>query len=205
MSGCCDEGDASSQAQNDGKSQAGYIIWCNDPANDENSRANLFYWRSGRIERVVHSTMGAELMAACEALGAAEIIRFVFSELIGRRANLKLMSDCPSLVRTIAEEWLPRRKPLTLSFSEARQFARLEKGHHDGPLLHVETGHQCADGLTKRIPYRWNSLRPPIFNNYVAKRKNTFEVKYGDAWAQPQNKEHEATEGNVQTFGLRFA
>ena len=175
--------DASFQTQQDGKSQAGYIVCCNDLISNERSRANLVYWRSGRIKRVVHSTLGAEWMSACEGLDAGEIIRFMFSELIGRRANLTLMSDCLSLVRTSTKECLPRQKSLVLSLSEIRQFVKLEKCYHNDPLIHIDTQHQAADGLTKRIANRSNSLRPIIFQNFFIKKANTLRVKFGDVWA----------------------
>jgi len=175
--------DASFQTLDSGKSQAGFIINVSNPVHNEKSRANLIHWKSSRVKRVVHSTLGAELLSAVEALDCAEIVRYIFSEIVGRRVDLCLYSDCMSLVRTSTKEILPRQKSLVLSLAEIRQYCKIEGCHHPNPLCHINTQHMLADGLTKRLSQSSHNLKPLLNRNEFIKKDCTLRVKYGEMYA----------------------
>ena len=83
--------DASYANVKDGKSQGGYCVisYESKVANGEKGKCNLIHWRSGKIHRVVNSTLAAETQSLSKGLGEMMWTVTLYQELVDHNFNLK--------------------------------------------------------------------------------------------------------------------
>lgn len=110
-------------------------------------RDNVFFTRSVRTQKLMRSTMMAELEAAIVALAAymktASIVRTLF-EPIGEIKKTSLITDSSALYKAV------QKGSTTCSFSQTLlQFLQQEAKRNKVEILWVPTSAQLADNLTK--------------------------------------------------------
>ena len=126
----------------DGKSTTGYCIFFNN---------NLVAWKSCRQTVVSLSTMESELNAMSTALIALQQTRDTLSEIGYIVPSYKIYTDSLSAIKYLqssADIARPRTPHLSLRF----HFIRTEVSSGQLQLLHVKSGDQIADILTKALP-----------------------------------------------------
>lgn len=154
-------------ANTDGhKSQRGYWLCIGSGEMKSNHqdlhRMHVLQWHSGKIQRVVRSTLSAEAYSCSEALDAMNFLRGTLCELLdpqmsSREYSSKLhaipgvcVTDCRSLFDCLhSERTLLSDKRLSLEAAIIRQF--LEE---NVMIKWVSTEQQLADCLTKTLSQR---------------------------------------------------
>ena len=71
-------------------SQGGQMILAHEPGlkSGEKVKANLLWWRSGRLQRIVNSTLAAETQAMARGLGDLMWMKVLFKELENEQFNI---------------------------------------------------------------------------------------------------------------------
>eukprot|EP00755_Sulcionema_specki_P031606 Sspe_Gene.96951::Locus_70580_Transcript_1_1_Confidence_1.000_Length_1711::g.96951::m.96951 len=106
----------------------------------------LLEWASSKIRRICRSTLGAELLVASAAVDVGRWLQAMLYELglleLGRKT---VLCDAKSVTDTTGTTHAPREKHLSLDLTGMRRL--VEDGEVE--FLHIGTGEQVADALTK--------------------------------------------------------
>ena len=116
---------------------------------DRNGRCCPLKWRANKIQRVVGSTIAAEMLALLNAVKEAQYLREILIELLGKTSALHIQSfvDNKSVLDAVYSTKKVDDKRLRLDVAELKQY--LEKGELNC-ITHVPGCQMIADGLTKR-------------------------------------------------------
>eukprot|EP00665_Eupelagonemidae_sp_cell47_P017212 gene17212-biopygen821 len=155
--------DASFGNNEDGTSQGGFAAILREEkcrrgmSNDEHFGL-LLDWRSQRMRRIVHSTLGAEAIATGGAADASSWLKLLLTEVgllhVAKRGADELilqpdwvLTDAMSVREVLETTKVPREKNLLLDVQRMRTLVE------DGDLFvtHVPTRYQVADALTKHM------------------------------------------------------
>eukprot|EP00662_Eupelagonemidae_sp_cell21_P027878 gene27877-34957_t len=122
---------------------------------DGSYRSSLMEFASNRIYRICHSTEGAELIVTGGATDASCWLKLLLTE-IGlltltsqwRVQRDVVVSDARNVTTTLHTSKMPRERNLALDLARMRRL--VEDG--EAEFLHISTGLQIADALTKPKP-----------------------------------------------------
>ena len=135
--------DASFANLYDGVSSAmGYVIFATN-----NNQACSSGWRSGKIKRVVKSTLAAEALALSEGLGEAMYLQKIINELLGFNTPIVAHIDSKGLVDQLHSTKLVLERMLRIDIGIIKEM--LERGQLKA-VKWCSTSQQPADVLTKR-------------------------------------------------------
>ena len=136
-----------------GKSQAGILVTlCQRQALTGEGLASVLDWQSGRIRRVVRSTLAAEACAADVGIDHAQFFNAILTEIIGKGTAIKCdcafeqyhVTDCKSLYDAVQKNASDMTEKRTLLDVKG-----IRQGIMPRRFRWVPTDKQWADGLTK--------------------------------------------------------
>ena len=112
---------------------------------DEEDRAAPIAWHSGKIKRVVRSTLAAETVSLLAGIEEAIYLRELLTFCLGVKVPIMAIVDNRSLMQSIQSTHLVDEKRLRIDISAVKEFVECE-----GVSVHWVPGQQqLADCLTK--------------------------------------------------------
>lgn len=120
-----------------------------------NDRCAPVSWKSGKIKRVVKSTIAAEGLAICEGVADAVYLKSILSEIISAELPVTAKTDHEGLYRNIHSTKLVDDKKLRIDLASLKE--DLSRKVIDNIEL-CSTDKMLADSLTKRGTSGWKLL-----------------------------------------------
>ena len=117
---------------------------------DKNHKAGLIDWHSGKVKRVVRSTLAAETLSLVDGLENGIYHRVLFSELTGKKPEkyqLKAIIDNKSCLEALRSSSQIEDKRLRIEIGEVKEMIKAKIVNE---IIWVEGSAQLADALTKR-------------------------------------------------------
>ena len=147
--------DASYGNLRNGGSQGGHIVLlCDDKGN-----CSPISWSSKKLKRVVRSTLGAETLAAVDAIDSAYLMSEILKEILSFRKEekicMELYTDNKSLYDALHTSNLVSDKRLRVDMSALRELS--DNGQVQ--FRWIESKNQLADVLTKKGASKMELLR----------------------------------------------
>ena len=120
-----------------------------------NGRSAPISWKSGKIKRVVKSTIAAEGLALCEGVADAVYLKSILSEIVSAELPVTAVTDHEGLYRNIHSTKLVDDKKLRIDLASLKE--DLSRKVIDSVEL-CSTDKMLADSLTKRGTSGWKLL-----------------------------------------------
>ena len=120
----------------------GYAIFA-----ENNGKVCSLEWKSGKIKRIVKSTLAAEALALSEGIGEAMFLQRILRELLGRPPTITAYTDSKGLVNQLHSTKLVLEKILRIDIGIIKQMLEREEIEE---VKWCPTEEQPADVLTKR-------------------------------------------------------
>lgn len=136
--------DASYANLYNGSSQGGHIVFLSDKTN----LCVPISWASRKLKRVVKSTLGAETLAATEAVDSAYMVGQLLTEILSEKNNREIVvhTDNKSLYDTVRTSNVASDKRLRVDVAYIREAQEKDKVS----FKWIESSRQLADALTKQ-------------------------------------------------------
>ena len=121
---------------------SGYIVFI---GSEDGSKACPIVWHSGKVKRVVSSTIAAETLSLNEGIEQALYVREIVKVLTGFVLEIKAYCDNRSIIDSLQSTKLVSDKNLRIDISKLKDYMSLE----NVTLKWVPGAYQLADCLTK--------------------------------------------------------
>jgi hypothetical protein len=115
---------------------------------DSTDNCHLLHWFSKKCPRVTSSILAAEVIACVTVYDIATSLKEVLQQILTRRVDMYLFTDCYSLFSTITKYQSLREKRLLIDLAVLRQAYR----HHEvDDVGFIRSSQNLADSLTKDV------------------------------------------------------
>ena len=148
--------DASLANNSDMSTQGGCIVGLSD----RNNVISPLAWHSRKLKRVVHSTLGAELLALVDGLDVCINLSEQLNFYLGKNIRIKVLIDNKSLKDSLNSLKNVSEKRLRVDIAYVRD--AIEK--YSIEVCHVSTSFQLADSLTKYNKTNLEKFKSIILN-----------------------------------------